>query len=386
MKKKQVIIGTCLLLLLTTATAVGYFLAWYRASGHDLRSAIITKSETTELPLLEYSFPALRQKTYPARSIQIQKELETKNQDVASYLFEAKLLDRNMSGQLLIPQTVTSETPVIVLLRGYVPPESYETGVGTRNAAFAFAQAGFITLSPDFFGYGTSDPEPTDSWQARFEKPAAVIELIESIRTTGVPTRPDATALDLHRTNKIGIWGHSNGGQIALSTKVIMREPLPTTLWAPVTAPFPYSVLYFSDETADEGRGVRLWINQLDQDYDVRQFSFTQYLDGLTGPLQIQHGTNDDAALKYWSDEFIVKVESENAHREEVLKTAISETATESGAASLPLPPTTVEYFVYPGADHNLQPANNWSQAVSRDLAFFKKTLQFETPIEPQEE
>ena len=365
--------ATLFVLCILAVGAGGYAAAWYRYSGQDFGSAFVSKP-SAPTPLTEFSFPSLRARLYPARDITILSELPSTSDTVKSYLYSAPLLERTMTGQLLIPATVTTNTPIIVMLRGYVPPASYTTGVGTRNAAFAVAKAGFITVAPDFYGFGGSDAEPPDAWQARFEKPAAVIELINSVREQGVPLASDSA--NLHKTNKIGIWGHSNGGQIALSTKVIMREPVPTTLWAPVTAPFPYSVLYFSDEAEDEGRGVRIWISQLEDQYDLRQFSFTQYLDGLTGPLQIQHGTNDDAALPYWSREFRDKVMAENARRSKATTPTDATTSTETS-----LPPTTLEYFEYPGADHNLQPGSNWSQAVERDITFFRTQLSFPAAV-----
>lgn len=375
---RKVLLVIVALLLLVATTTVGYLVAWYRLSETGLQSAFITDESVSERLLAEYTFPALRERTYAAQNITIESELADSTEEVHSYLFSSQLLGRNMTGQLLLPAEITSETPVIVMLRGYVPLSIYETGVGTRNAARAFARAGFITIAPDFFGYGESDPEPEDSWQGRFEKPAAVAELLTTIEEVGIPTNPDNTSFAKHRTEKIGIWGHSNGGQIALSTKVITSSPAPTTLWAPVTAPFPYSVLYFSDETEDEGRGVRLWINQLDSEYDLREFSHTQYLDGLTGPLQIHHGTNDDAALKYWSDEFIDKIEAEDERRADARVAREAELATSSATMTTePLPDPDVRYFIYPGADHNLQPPENWSLAVTRDITFFRETLDF---------
>ena len=38
--------------------------------------------------------------------------------------------------------------------------------------------------------------------------------------------------------------------------------------------------------------------------------------------------------------------------------------------------PIDYELFSYPGADHNLQPENNWNQAIQRDLTFLSKHLQ----------
>jgi acetyl esterase/lipase len=174
-------------------------------------------------------------------------------------------------------------------------------------------------------------------------------------------------------TNNIGLWGHSNGGHIAISVLEITKQPYPTALWAPVTAPFPYSVLFFSDEDEDEGKRMRIWVNQLERDYELREFSITQYLDGLLGPIQLHHGTADEAALKIWSDEFIQKIEKENDRRA-FLKEEFQASSTESAKADDPfLQPIDITYYKYPGADHNMQPG--WDTVVERDITFYKDHL-----------
>lgn len=363
MKLKQaILLGLSAALLIFVGFGIGFYFS--DKIEIPLKSPFNpTDKKQNERPLEVYTFEALRKRTYATRTIKIEKELD-RQLEFVSYLFSYDALGKKMSGQINFPTIATEDTPVIVMIRGYVPSQMYSTGVGTRNGAAAFAKAGFITVAPDFFGYGESDPEPENSWQARFEKPIAVIELIKTIRESGVPVNENG---ELYKTNKIGLWGHSNGGQIALSTLVTLEEPIPTSLWAPVTVPFPYSVLFFSDEDDDEGKGMRLWVNQLEEKYELRDFSFTQYLDGLKGPLQLHHGTADEAALKTWSDEFIQKIKLENERRADEKKTA-------EDTSQVP-PAVVYNYFEYPGADHNLQPAANWQKVVDRDIAFFTQHL-----------
>ncbi len=291
------------------------------------------KKKPVEQPYLVYTIPALQGKQFEPVSIDIVEPIATESA-FTSYLFRTQFGERHMTGQLNLPNVVDEQTPIILMIRGYVPTEIYQTGIGTKNAAAVFARNGYITIAPDFFGVAGSDEELEDVWAARFEKPALMAQLIETVPTFQNGNHP------------IGIWAHSNGGQIALTTLEISQRPIPTTIWAPVTAPFPYSVLYYSDEAEDEGRATRLWINQLESAYDLRQFSLRQYVSALTGPLQIHHGQLDEAAPKIWSDEFSDLLDENDV---------------------------THTYWEYPAADHNLQP--DWNLAVQRDLQFFAENL-----------
>lgn len=374
----------------------------------DLPSPFVKQETVQPSPLNQYAITALAAQTFQATGPLTLYKLTNVTPEFESYIFSFTTTGRKMSGLINIPTTPQPSRgfPVLIMLRGYVPPESYVSGVGTKNAAAAFAKKGYVTIAPDFFGYGESDPELTDSWEARFIKPVNVAELIKTIEQSPklelkyasmqvadsaltnvtapaalTPSEPATIAADLIDmtppasdyapatenplvgrsnqtllldTKRLGIWAHSNGGQIALTTLEIVNRPIPTSLWAPVTAPFPYSLLFFSDENEDEGKATRKWIAQFEEDYDAFEFSLTQHLDLLQGELQLHHGTLDDAALKSWSDEFVAKVKAENKSRQ-------------------PNQQIKINYFSYPGADHNLQPG--WNTAIQRDIEFFSRKL-----------
>ncbi|OGJ37857.1 MAG: hypothetical protein A2182_03605 [Candidatus Pacebacteria bacterium RIFOXYA1_FULL_38_18] len=346
----------------------GFYLGHFLDLGKD--AALLSPFGTIELepkrPYQQYTIANLAKRRYTPSNITVEKVLEETDK-ITSFLFTYQSTNRKITGQLNIPKPLlaptadqTTPTPVIIMLRGYVPVETYQTGIGTKNVAAILAENGYVTLAPDFLGFGESDPEPVDVWEARFIKPINVIELINSIKAN--PTLRPSLLSDhtvLLDAQNLGIWAHSNGGQVALTLLEILGEPIPTTLWAPVTSPFPYSVLFYSDENEDEGREARAWVALFEQDYDAREFSLTQYLNRLTGFIQIHHGAVDEAAPQTWSDEFVDKVETENKRR------AVSK--------DIELSATDLTYFTYPRADHNLQP--DWNTVVQRDLSFFDTHL-----------
>ncbi len=269
---------------------------------------------TADQPLRKYSIQNLESYPYQVSEINLDKVLE-KNSAFTAYLFSYRTLGKKMTGQINIPNDSANKVfPVIVMVRGYVDADEYRTGEGTRYVAAEFAKAGYVTVAPDFLGFGGSGPAGS-GWEERFEKPVNVVELIKSLRLH----EQLEYKKQFFRINpkKMGIWAHSNGGQITLTTLEALGEPIPTTLWAPVTAPFPYSVLYYSDEMDDGGHGMRSAVAGFESVYNVQEYSLTQYLPRLRGPIQLHQGTADDAVPKKWSDEFVKKIAEENTRRKQ---------------------------------------------------------------------
>ncbi len=329
--------------LLLFGLGCGVFLAWWKPweTNKPLLSPISTSQtpDPTPKPLLAYTFDNLSKRSYSGSEIRFEKvinEKENKDNRFISYLFSFFSDGKKVTGQANVPVSEPGKKmPVIIMLHGYVDRESYETGIGTKRAAGVFADHGYVTLAPDFLGYGHSDMPENDVWWERFNNPVQVLNLLASIRTM-----PQAN------TERIGIWAHSNGGQIALSVLEITGKAYPTILWAPVTKPFPYSILYFTDEFEDHGRALRAELARLEKDYDVNQYSITTYFDRIKAPIQLHQGGADDAVPLEWSDSFAKTLKSLDID---------------------------VTYFTYSEADHNM--SGSWEKVVERDLAFLKKEL-----------
>lgn len=346
-----------IILVMTAATigsVIGYLIGWWPTrTTRPLLSPLGNNTEN-ERPLDRYAFEVLREKHFVPKPIRLVDPIATESA-FTSWLFEFETEEGRVSGQMNVPKSdkrqatgdrqdierITNNDsrittfPVIVMLRGYVDKEIYETGVGTKNAAAVFARSGFLTLAPDFLGYGSSDPESIDEMEARLVRPATVLQLLSSL-----------ASFPYADPSKVFIWAHSNGGQIALSVLEITGRAIPTTLWAPVTRPFPYSILYYTDELDDHGKYLRRKIAEFEKIYDAEKFSITNYFDWIQAPIQIHQGTADDAVPKEWSDEFVKSMKDLDKN---------------------------VDYSVYPGADHNMKPS--WNTIIARDLEFFRKHL-----------
>lgn len=330
MKDTFVLLGSLLFLL---GGIAGFWLA--RAKLPLMSSRIISPSVPIgeNRPLDAYAFGRLKETVFNPLEIEF-GETTASESGYVSRLFRFATREGWVSGQTNLPRN-NEQSPVVVMLRGYVDKEEYQTGVGTKNAAAVFARNGYLTLAPDFLGFGSSDPEPENEIQSRLIRPASVLQLIASLANI-----PEADP------NRIFLWGHSNGGQIALSLLEISGKPYPTTLWAPVSKPFPYSILYYTDELDDHGRYLRNLVSRFEEVYDADQFSTTAFYGWIQAPIQIHQGTADDSVPWKWSLDLTGELQKRGLD---------------------------VALFQYPGTDHNLRPS--WDTVIARDLEFFRKNL-----------
>lgn len=337
---------TYYILLATVFTLIG----WFANTAYNLPRA--SNSFTSQVknvikptPLAKYSIENLSKTDIKPSEIVMGKVLKD-NPRFTSYEFTMKFspdLSENLkttSGLINIPQgsepCKKTGCPIVIMFRGYVDPKNYSTGVGTQHAAEFFAQNGFITIAPDFLGYGNSDKESSDVFEARFQTYTTAISLLTTVHS-----------LKQWDSKNIFIWGHSNGGQIALTTLEATGINYPTVLWAPVSKPFPYSILYYTDDASDSGKFLRSKTAEFENNYDSDLFSLTKYLNLIKAPIQLNQGTMDDAVPVAWSDLLAKNLKAENID---------------------------ITYIKYPGADHNMNP--NWSKTVQNALDFFQKHIQ----------
>ena len=298
-----------------------------------------------EQQLLKYTFANLKKYKPVTSGIGIENEIR-KGTGFISYLYFFRSNGKRISGLLNIPSQ-PGKYPIMLLIRGFVDPSVYETGMGSQRVGEYFASKGFITVSPDFLGYGQSDKPSNDAFEDRFQTYITIIDLLSSLPNLNVGLEKKELTGFQADVNKIGIWAHSNGGQIMLSVAEITGINYPLVLWAPVTKPFPYSILYYTDEFDDRGKALRKVLAKFEQSYDVEQYSLTNYYDWIKAPIQVHQGISDEEVPVVWSDEL------ENNMKDKKKE---------------------IEYYRYAGEDHNFQ-NGSWSLAVERSLEFIKNNL-----------
>lgn len=338
--KKWIIIFS-LLIFLTIIVVTAYI---YLSGGLPFLSPIkLQPTITPEKPLEKYSFEKLKNRNFSGSQISIDHELKNEP-DFTSRLFFYESDGKKVSGLINLPAK-KGKFPVIVMLRGYVDLEKYSTGEGTRRSGEVFAKNGFITLAPDFLGYGQSASPSASSIEERFETYTTALNLLASIPNLNQALDTVEEGIIQADTEKVGIWGHSNGGHIAISVLEITGKDYPTALWAPVTKPFPYSILYYTDEFDDHGKTLRKVVADFEKDYDAEKYSPTNYFDWISAPIELHQGTGDEAVSLRWSDDFVKALKKLNKE---------------------------ISYFTYPGDDHNFA-QGNWGKVVERNIVFYQK-------------
>ncbi len=319
---------------LSTATPTATFTPLPSATATATASPTATPTTTptptvtptaTPNPYLAFTVQGLRERDYPGGEIEITGYWEETDAFTRSYIsYPSDGL--TISGMMVTPKG-QGPFPVIILNHGYIPPAEYWTGADTYDASTYLASRGFLTISPDFRGWGRSD-----SGENIFRTGLAidVMNLISAL-----PSLPQADP------ERVGIWGHSMGGGAVSWTMAVDPRVKASLLYAPVSA-------NARDRRRFGGGGPSgddpLW---RDDPAFLDKISPINYFDGVTGVVQIHQGDADSTTPPRWA----------RAIRDALI------------AAGKP-----VEYFEYPGQGHALK-GDAWRAFMQRTADFFAENL-----------
>ena len=262
------------------------------------------------------SVPALRLRHYPPSEIRLHTAA-ARHDDYTSYLMSYTSDDLHITGMATIPAG-PGPFPVVLLNHGYVLPSQYATGVGTRVMADALGRRGILTLASDYRGLGGSQDDAQFSLGARLEFVIDVLNLASAAREF-----PEA------QPGRVGVWGHSLGGELAIRAGVVDPQIGPIALWAPLSVWIDDISDYYRVPTSRSSDQLRAAL------------SAGNYLEGLNGPVDIHQGAEDRAVNPAWASKLRLAMEA-------------------AGVAS--------NLYVYPGVGHLLS-AN--AQTVVRNSAEF---------------
>ena len=170
----------------------------------------------------------MRQQTYAGSALTIEATLTWGpgfQRFIVSYLSEGNKIYAYMTVPL--GERPPTGWPVIIFNHGYINPEIYRSTERYEYYVEGFAQNGYIVFRSDYRGHGNSEGEAVGSYSS----PAYTVDVLNGM--AAVKTYPDADP------NRIGMWGHSMGGQITLRAMVVSQEIKAGVIWAGVVGSYP---------------------------------------------------------------------------------------------------------------------------------------------------
>src|ERR1700694_4351360 len=177
--------------------------------------------------LVPLAIDAMRQREYPGSDLAIEQTL-TPGTNYRRYVASYPSDGLKIFGLLTVPTgpKPTSGWPVIIFNHGYIPPTVYRTTERYIAYVDAFARDGYIVFKPDYRGFGSSQGTPVSAYYA----PDDTVDVLNAVTTLQRYAEADA--------NRIGMWGHSMGGNITLRALVIDPRIKVAVIWAGVNATY----------------------------------------------------------------------------------------------------------------------------------------------------
>lgn len=302
------------------------------------------------------SIEYLREQEYPGSEIVIEQNLgagTNYNRYLASYRSEGLKIYAYMT----VPTGAKppSGWPVVIFNHGYIPPTVYRPTERYIAYQHAFASNGYIVFRPDYRGHADSEGEPLGA----YSDPGYTIDVLNAV--SSIKGYADADP------NRLGLWGHSMGGYITARAMVVRDDIKAGVIWAGVVGSYPDMLESWTRRNTVPSsipQRSRRWRQVLVEEYGSPEenpefwasISANNFLDELSGPVQLHHGTNDADVPVLFSELLY----------EEILT---------AGQAA--------EFYIYQGDDHNL--SANLSTALQRSVAFFDQHVKNSAPVAAQE-
>jgi uncharacterized protein len=243
--------------------------------------------------------------------------------------------------------------PAIIFNHGYIPPAQYRTTERYVAYVDAIARSGYIVFKSDYRGHGSSEGPP----EGAYGFPGYTDDVLNALAS--VKALKDADP------NRIGMWGHSLGGQLTLRAMVVANDIKAGVIWGGVVAPYPN--IFARDPNHQHPTGTvtetpvppggmgpygRPWRQELTDKYGTPEqnpafwasISPNSYLADISGPLQLHHSVTD---------------------------AEVPVAASETLYGEMQTAGKTVALYTYPNDNHNI--SKNFATAMQRTIAFLDK-------------
>ena len=260
---------------------------------YPFRSLTAKNSTPTPYPLYELTIPYLRSRTY--ESTLGNREVYEQHTNYTSYITSYDSDGLTIQGLLTIP---TGKMPkrgwsAIVFVHGYIPPNQYETTAKYEDYVDYLAKNGFVVFKIDLRGHGNSQGVATGAYYSA----DYVIDTLNAYAAL--------QKVGFVNASKIGLWGHSMGGNVVMRAFAAKPTIPAVSIWAravysysdtqkygisdssyqrrPSNSPRQNTRQNVSDRYGNPGSDSAFW-------YDMAP---TNFLSDLKGAIHISHAIDD---------------------------------------------------------------------------------------------
>ncbi len=306
-------------------------------------------SRNTPSQLNPLAIQAMRERSYPGSDITIEQTLNpavTYNRYIASYESDGL----KIYALLLVPKgrVPTKGFPAIVLNHGYIIPELYTPEGNYIPYMDAFARNGYVVFKPDYRGNGKSEGSPGNP----YFMPDYTIDDLNAISSI--------KKFKEVNPEKIGVWGHSMGGNITIRDLVVDTKDIKAAaIWSGVVGDCNDIIFNWQGDVSYEpnAEDVALRTKNLNtllglygtpgQNPDFwNSVDPTHFVSDINAPLQLSVGLNDTQVPPVFSESLYTKLKAAGK------------------VAAL---------YEYPGANHDIN--QSFEIAMQRTINFFNHYL-----------
>ncbi|MDK2979760.1 MAG: hypothetical protein PWQ55_107 [Chloroflexota bacterium] len=280
----------------------------------ELTTAAETQAAPPQVPTLDVStdasLEALANRSYGEGELRVEYAWQEKEEFTRYYItYDSDGL--NIHGYVNVPRG-DGPFPVIIALHGYIPASEYETLDYSTRYADSIARKGYIVLHPNMRNF-----PPSDSVGRQRDYLAGytidVMNLLAYVRQEAGQDGIFKNA-DLSR---MGIWGHSLGGGVALRVTNLVPEIKAAVLYGAVSQRY---------TSASAG-------------FDVYDLSATD------AAFSVHHGEDDDTVSPQWSRQLCADLEAAGREHECFFYEGQPHTLIRNGDADPLFIQRTVDFF-----------------------------------------
>ena len=305
--------------------------------------------QQTSVTLNPLTIQAMRSRDYPGSNIKIEQTLTSAN-EYNRYIASYRSDNLKIYALLLVPKGVLPKDgwPVIILNHGYITPEKYTPDGNYIPYADAFAKNGYLVFKPSYRGNGKSDGSPTST----FYSPDYTVDDLNAIASI--------KKYKVANPSRIGVWGHSMGGAIALRDIVInVTDIKAAVIWGGVVGSYSDIMFNWQERVTYKPDAEDLMLRNKNRDLLIGIYGTpaqnpnfwnscdpTYFLEDINVPVQIDVGLADNQVPPYFSELLYDK---------------------------LKILGKTVEYYTYPGSNHDIN--QGFDIAMKKTIDFFNRYL-----------